>query len=461
MSTPTTSSYKTPAASATASAVVASKATTAAASATTATGIASTAMPTSAATESHLSVVGYHSRWHDKHAIRNKTGKIIAVETGVGIYSPGGEGVPLDYGSEVEEGELEGDKDTLSPGHIDPNVGLRRPHEDDSNASGSKRSRSGSGTPFAAAGALTTPRDGDDSTPSAVVAASRTEPVREPWIPSLFEISSRLGAAVPPNLYALYSCNAIVDDDVAKRLHFDPMTDQRCDYYIGLFHELRWFASKKTSRRSKVPEWQALCQSWSAFVENFNKNPAGYRDRISQARERYEKFSKRVPYDTVLRITELDVNGFQAQASSSAVDIPSTYSSAVGDYSARPSFTPFGGGGGFRHSVIPTYCVGEEILSNEYENEPDLGSGSDDQQFAGRSSELPRVRLTTGAEAAGRRPGFGQPDLESRLEAVERPQASQFAALRQELCLLKAQLAEIAQTTSNVKVEVGTRFFPP
>uniref|UniRef100_H3H8R2 Uncharacterized protein n=1 Tax=Phytophthora ramorum TaxID=164328 RepID=H3H8R2_PHYRM len=513
MSTPTTSSSKTPAASATASAVVASKATTAAASATTATGIASTAMPTSAATESRLSVAGYHSRWHEKHAIRNKTGKIIAVETGVGIYSPGGEGVPLDYGSEVEEGELEGDKDTLSPGHTDPNVGLRRPREDDSNASGSKRSRSGTGTPLAAAGALTTPRDGDDSAPSAVVAASRTQPVREPWMPSQSEIGSRFGATAPPNLYALYSCNAIVDDDVAKRLHFDPLTNQRRDYYIGLFHELRWFASKKTSRRIKVPEWQALCQSWSAFVENFNKNPAGYRDRISQARERYEKFSKRgklerlhhgavgiglpcaVPYDTAceycypgaVRITERDVNGytsmcvpddlktlrasFQAQASSSAADNPSTYSSAVGDYSARPSFTPFGGGGGgglrtpspfpecppSGHSVIPTYRVGEEILSNEFENEPDLGSGSDDQQFAGRSSELPRVRLATGVGATGRRPGFGQRNLESRLEAVERLQASQFAALRQELSLLKAQLAEVAQTTSNVKVEVGTR----
>uniref|UniRef100_H3HA18 Integrase catalytic domain-containing protein n=1 Tax=Phytophthora ramorum TaxID=164328 RepID=H3HA18_PHYRM len=181
-------------------------------------------------------------------------------------------------------------------------------------------------------------------------------------MPSQSEIGSRFGATAPPNLYALYSCNAIVDDDVAKRLHFDPLTNQRRDYYIGLFHELRWFASKKTSRRSKVPEWQALCQSWSAFVENLNKNPAGYRDRISQARERYEKFSNRVPYDTALRITERDVNGytsmcvpddlktlrasFQAQASSSAPDIRSAYSSAVGDYSARPSFTPFSGGGG-------------------------------------------------------------------------------------------------------------------
>uniref|UniRef100_H3H2R9 Retrovirus-related Pol polyprotein from transposon TNT 1-94-like beta-barrel domain-containing protein n=1 Tax=Phytophthora ramorum TaxID=164328 RepID=H3H2R9_PHYRM len=306
MSTPTTSSSKTPAASATASAVVASKATTAAASATTATGIASTAMSTSAATESRLSVAGYHSRWHEKHAIRNKTGKIIAVETGVGIYSPGGEGIPLDYGSEVEEGELEGDKDTFSPTLTPMWVCVVH------------RSRSGSGTPLAAAGALTTPRDGDDSAPSAVVAASHTEPVREPWMPSQSEIGSRFGATAPPNLYALYSCNAIVDDDVAKRLHFDPLTNQRRDYYIGLFHELRWFASKKTSRRSKVPE--------------------------CQARERYEKFSKRV------RITERDVNGytsmcvpddlktlrasFQAQASSSAADI----SQHLSECSARGAF---------------------------------------------------------------------------------------------------------------------------
>uniref|UniRef100_H3H875 Uncharacterized protein n=1 Tax=Phytophthora ramorum TaxID=164328 RepID=H3H875_PHYRM len=331
MSTPTTSSSKTPAA----------------ASATTATGIASTAMSTSAATESRLSVAGEFPSTTEARSRRGNS------------------------------------KETRTPclrATLTPNVGLRRPREDDSNASGSKRSRSGSGTPLATAGALTTPRDGDDSAPSAVVAALRTEPVREPWMPSQFEISSRFGATVPPNLYALYSCNAIVDDDVAKRLHFDPMTDQRRDYYIGLFHELRWFASKKTSRRSKVPEWQALCQSWNAFVENFNKNPAGYRDRISQARERYEKFSKRgklerlhhgavgiglpcaVPYDTALRITERDVNGytsmcvpddlktlrasFQAQASSSAADNRSTYPSAVGDYSARPSFTPFGGGGG-------------------------------------------------------------------------------------------------------------------
>ncbi|KAG6618675.1 uncharacterized protein IUM83_01246 [Phytophthora cinnamomi] len=116
---------------------------------------------------------------------------------------------------------------------------------------------------------------------------------RDPWMPSASEISDRYGNSVPPNEVPLYVCSAIKDDAVAAELHFDAETHQRRDYYIGLFHELRWFQSKKTSSRSKVPEWQTLCQSWSAFVENFNKKPSAYRDRIKQARDRFETYSKR------------------------------------------------------------------------------------------------------------------------------------------------------------------------
>ncbi|GMF17161.1 unnamed protein product [Phytophthora fragariaefolia] len=100
--------------------------------------------------------------------------------------------------------------------------------------------------------------------------------------------------------------------------------------------------------------------------------------------------------------------------SSSAAGRRSTLSKAVGDYRSRSRFTPFGGfgGGGLRtplpfpehpasgRSAAPTYRGSEEILTNEYENDPDLGSGSDDQQFAGRSSELSPVRLAVGVEAA-------------------------------------------------------------
>ncbi|GMF58224.1 unnamed protein product [Phytophthora fragariaefolia] len=89
--------------------------------------------------------------------------------------------------------------------------------------------------------------------------------------------------------------------------------------------------------------------------------------------------------------------------SSSAAGGRSTLPRAVGDYSSRSTFTPFGGfgGGGLRtpspfperppsgRSAAPTYRGLEEILSNEYKNDPELGSGSDDQQFAGRSSEFP------------------------------------------------------------------------
>ncbi|GMF63593.1 unnamed protein product [Phytophthora fragariaefolia] len=152
--------------------------------------------------------------------------------------------------------------------------------------------------------------------------------------------------------------------------------------------------------------------------------------------------------------------------SSSAGGGRSAPSRTVGDYSSRPSFTPFGGfgGGGFRipspfpeRSAAPTYRGSEEILSNEYENDPDLGSGSDDQQFAGRSSEFPPVRLAVGVEAAGRRRRSGPPDLVDRQEAVERLKIAEFAALKQELALLKAQLAQVAQTASNVQVDLGSK----
>ncbi|KAE8954595.1 hypothetical protein PR002_g32040 [Phytophthora rubi] len=192
----------------------------------------------------------------------------------------------------MEEGEEE--QGSSSSGRNEASVGTRRPREDDSDASSSKRSRSGSDRPLADAGALSTPRGGgdDDSTPSAAV-TSRTKPVRDPWMPSPSEIQSRYGSTTPASPYALYSCSAIVDDDVTKELDFDPATDQRRDYYIGLFHELRFYGNKKHSRKSKVTEWEALCQSWGMFVENFNKNPSGYRERVRSAGERYERYSKR------------------------------------------------------------------------------------------------------------------------------------------------------------------------
>ncbi|KAE9165531.1 hypothetical protein PF002_g31346 [Phytophthora fragariae] len=383
----------------------------------------------------------------------------------------------------MEEGEEEGE--SSSSGRNEASVGTRRPREDDSDASSSKRSRSGSDRPLADAGALSTPRGGDDddSTPSAVV-TSRTNPVRDPWMPSPSEIRSRYGSTTPASPYALYSCNAIVDDDVTKELDFDPATDQRRDYYIGLFHELRFYGNKKHSRKS-------------------------HRERVRSASERYERYSKRpkilrlhdgaveagipcaVPSGVAcercqagaVRVSERDLNGYTGISvpvelktlreklitqllSESAEGERNTQPRAVGFYSSRSSFTPFGGaaGGGIRtpspfperrssgRSAAPTYRGQESILTSEYENEPDLGSGSDDQRFAEQSSEFPRVRLAT----AGRRHGPPPAEVWDRLEAVECIQTAELAEIRQERKLLKARICQAGQTASNIQVDLGS-----
>ncbi|KAE8891995.1 hypothetical protein PF003_g23978 [Phytophthora fragariae] len=273
MSTPTTQTSDEPAASAASNAVVANTATTATSSASSASVVTST-VTTSSSPKRTISVGEYHERARSKPTYANET------------LFDGMEDL------DMEEGEEE--QGSSSSGRNEASVGTRRPREDDSDASSSKRSRSGSDRQLADAGALSTPRGGDDddSTPSAAV-TSCTNPVRDPWMPSPSEIRSPYGNTSPLGPYALHSCSAITDDDVTKELDFDPATDQRRDYYIGLFHELRFYGNKKHSRKSKVTEWEALCQSWGAFVDNFNRDPAGYRERVRSAGERCERYSKR------------------------------------------------------------------------------------------------------------------------------------------------------------------------
>ncbi|KAE9166482.1 hypothetical protein PF002_g31101 [Phytophthora fragariae] len=465
MSTPTTQTSDELAAPAASNAVVANTATTATSSASSASVVTSTV--TTSNSPKRTSSVGEYHETRGKVTYANET------------LFDGMEDL------DMEEGEEE--RDSSSSGRNEASVGTRRPREDDSDASSSKRSRSGSARPLADAGALSTPRGGDDddSTPSTTV-TSRTKPVRDPWMPSPSEIQSRYGSTSPVGRYALLSCSAINDDDVTKELDFDPATDQRRDYYIGLFHELRFYGNKKHSRKSK---------------------------RVRSASERYERFSKRpkilrlhegaveagipcaVPSGVAceccqagaVRLSEWDLNGYTGisvpvelktlrerlitqLSSESAESERNTQPRAVGDYSSRSSFTPFGGaaGGGIRtpspfperrpsgRSAAPTYRGQESILTNEYENEPDLGSGSDDQRFAGQSSEFPRVHLATGAAAAGRRHGPSPAEVWDRLEAMERIQTAELAEIRQELKLLKARIGQAGQTASNIQVDLGS-----
>ncbi|GMF67614.1 unnamed protein product [Phytophthora fragariaefolia] len=77
-------------------------------------------------------------------------------------------------------------------------MGSRHPRKDVSDASSSKRSRNGSDRPLADAGPLSSPRAGGDSTPSGIN-ASRTGPVRDPWMPTPSEIHTRFGSTAPPS----------------------------------------------------------------------------------------------------------------------------------------------------------------------------------------------------------------------------------------------------------------------
>ncbi|POM79736.1 Hypothetical protein PHPALM_2524 [Phytophthora palmivora] len=232
-------------------------------------------------TESKLSVNDYLTQQQQKRAEHAKTVTPTTVLEGSAILAIDGS-VPVDYGSDSEEGATMEDEASSSSDKKDsqPSAGSRCPREGDSDASSPKH-----------------PRSDIEATPSTseAPAAPRTEPpVRDTRMPSARVIADRVGNSLPPHPIPLYVCSSIVDDASAIAMNFEPLSTQRRDYYIALFHELRHWNSKKTSRNSKVPEWQALCQSWNAFVENFNKDPQGYRDRLAAARERFGKFSKRV-----------------------------------------------------------------------------------------------------------------------------------------------------------------------
>ncbi|KAG4039664.1 hypothetical protein PC123_g24787 [Phytophthora cactorum] len=456
------------------------------------------AQASTSTTESTLSVDEYHALQYKKR-VEDKAATPETILEGSSVFHTDGS-MATDYGSDIsdvpmEDGEVPSsaaDSESAAVAH-DPVTGSRRPREDDPSASSSKRSRS----------------EEVEKAPTPVTPSSpRSVPTeRAPWMPSASEIASRLGATSSPNPIPLYVCSAIVDDAEAAAQHFDPMRNQRRDYFLGLVHELRWHASKRTSRKSKVPEWVALCQSWNAFVENFNKDAKAYRARITAAQRRFETFSRRhmidrlnneameagipcaVPFGTACshcppeaeRLSERDLTGYttvrvpaqlrdlrvQLERRDERRDTPSVN----GDRSARADVTP-ALRSGLRtpspfpehlpsgRSADPMYLGGEEILSNEYEDEPDLGasSGVHSPRFARLSTESSRAHRAVVAAGAERYPSFGQPqvDRDSRglydhVAALEQFQSGEFAQLQQELRYQKAQVAQAAQTARTSK----------
>ncbi|GMF29953.1 unnamed protein product [Phytophthora fragariaefolia] len=204
MSTPTTQAAGTPAASTAVNPVVASSATTGSSSASSP--VVTSTVTTSSFPKRTMSLGDYK---------KTRSNMVLARDELEALF---------DVGSDADMEDGEEDEEVSSSRRDDTTVGSRRPRKSDSDASSSKRSRSGNDRPLANAGPLSSPRSGYDSTPWGVA----------DW--------------------------RAIDDDVAKKLDFDPATDQRRDYYIGLFHELRWYGNKKTSRTAE-------CSSGSRCVK--------------------------------------------------------------------------------------------------------------------------------------------------------------------------------------------------
>ncbi|OWY94561.1 hypothetical protein PHMEG_00035673 [Phytophthora megakarya] len=373
-----------------------------------------------------------------------------------------------------------------------PAAGTRCPREDDSDASSSKRPRSASDAVPSRLEALAITSEQRDAT--------RTyDSVREPWMPSESVINERYGNTVKRRLS---------NSSTTLKLPRSTSSRRRTNY-ISLFHELRYWSSKKSSGRNRVPEWQALCQSWNQFVENFNKDSTAYRERIVSARERFMKcfitsvvqhvhegsVNENIPCAVPVgvpcpigapRISERDLigyttNGVPANVKELRAKLACTrqHPSVVPEHNtprntAPRSVTPPVRGGLRTPSPFPerpssgrfvetTYLDGDPIFSNEFQNEPDLCSSSD---WSGQQSDPPRGGSYRGQSSASvggdGRSSYGQLQVDhglqalyARVEALETVQASQISELRQQLNLQKAYVTEAAQTTSNILIEVS------
>ncbi|KAG3010385.1 hypothetical protein PC121_g16071 [Phytophthora cactorum] len=109
------------------------------------------------------------------------------------------------------------------------------------------------------------------------------------------------------------------------------------------------------------------------------------------------------------------------------------------------------------------YLSREAILSDEYEDEPDLGlsPGDHNSRFASLSSESSHTRHAVAA--AEIYPPYGQPQvvrdshaLRDRVAALEQFQSAKFAQLQHKLRYQKAQIAAATLTATNIQVEIGT-----
>ncbi|KAG6616886.1 uncharacterized protein IUM83_04577 [Phytophthora cinnamomi] len=321
-----------------------------------------------------------------------------------------GDVVDFDDDDEDMEGEEDSPskrKDSVSSESLDPHAKNVRPREgDESDASSSKRSRTESDTPLASAGALSTPRAATAACDVKAQGSPRAaSTARDPWMPSASEIADRYGNSVPPNEVPLYVCSAIKDDAVAAELHFDAETHQR---------------------------------------------PSAYRDRIKQARDRFETYSKRG------KLEQLHVAAEEANvpcAVPEGFQCTKCFPGAV-----RLSDRDLNGYTSFR---VPESL--KELRAKFLARE---GSGAGDDRSARITSAAPaRTAPRTPSPFPERPPArrsaapiISMGRKSSPTNTKTSPlRGTEFAVLKQELANQKAQVAAVSQTASNIQVELGTQ----
>jgi len=351
---------------------------------------------------------------------------------------------------------------------------VRAPGSDEDNGAAVKRRKSFPGA-------------ADDVKPSSAPSARS----RSPWMPSEREISKRMGTNCPPGASLLYVPNDIRDDDEARARQFASQEERR-DYYVSLFHELLFYKSKSgASAKSKISADQALAQSWNAFVENFNAKPLAYRKRVEKARVAWERYGRgglmirlhdmcmeagvpcAIPEGReclkcpagARRLPEGEYRGYSGTIvpehilierdrlfppASSPEWRPNRFEANVWASSAAPrTRAPSPERPRAGRSLAPKYLGEEYILSNEYENESDLGSAqpSDVQRFVPQSSASRQPRRAAVAVEVGR---FPSTTYQSSGSLDPRDLLVKISALEAENERRAREIAEGAQAHSNL-----------
>lgn len=124
-----------------------------------------------------------------------------------------------------------------------------------------------------------TNRTDEDEEMDAVRSTLGMAPQRYPWRLRPTTYSAWAGTRSPNLAIALFDCTTLMDNQGSS------VATDREVFFTDLFLRLRFYEGKRPT--SAV----ALTQAWNAFVDNFNRAPSVWMERLLRAEERFCSFS--------------------------------------------------------------------------------------------------------------------------------------------------------------------------